>query len=116
MIVVGLDGKEYNFTFGKYINNARSTASSHHKRARLLLQKVHPLERVLEEVPLPGTGRQPLYADFFIPRLQTVVEVHGEQHYKFNDFHYRSKLEFYQAVARDKKKKEWCELNDITYI
>ena len=45
-----------------------------------------------------------------------VVEVHGEQHFKFNKFHYKDKLSFFRAQARDRDKLEWCEINDITVV
>ena len=53
---------------------------------------------------------------FFIPNRNLIIEVHGEQHFKFNSFHYTSKLSFFKAKARDRDKKEWCDLNDITII
>ena len=55
-------------------------------------------------------------ADLFIPNRSLLIEVHGEQHYKFNKFFYKDKLSFYRAKARDSEKKEWCSLNDITLI
>ena len=55
-------------------------------------------------------------ADLFLPNRRLIVEVHGEQHYKFNTFFFKTKLEFYQARARDNDKREWCRINDIELV
>jgi len=36
--------------------------------------------------------------------------------FKFNKFHYKDKLSFFRAQARDRDKKEWCVLNEIKII
>jgi hypothetical protein len=60
-----------------------------------------------------GTG---LIADFFIPDLSILIEVHGEQHYKFVKRFHKTKAGFKKSQLRDQKKKDWCELNDIIFI
>ena len=121
MHVEGLDGKTWKW------NPSRSQASvdeknrsSLHKKARSILKEVYPYDRILEEVSLPGSKterrRSTLRADLFIPNRNLIIEVHGEQHYKFNKFFYKDKLSFYRAKARDSEKKEWCQLNDITLV
>ena len=69
---------------------------------------------------MPGTKYQhrksTLRADFFLPNRNLIVEIHGEQHFTFNKFFFKNKLEFFRAQARDRDKKEWCRLNDITII
>ena len=115
----GLDGKEYNWNPSNSEAKA-SSRSSLHKKARELLDKLFPYDRILEEVSLPGSKterrRSTLRADLFIPNRNLIIEVQGEQHYKFNKFFYKDKLSFYRAKARDSEKKEWCELNDIRLI
>ena len=68
--------------------------------------------RILEEVTLPGTKtssrRTLLYADLYIPNRDLIVEVHGEQHFKFNSFFHKDKMAFFKAQARDKDKRAWC--------
>ena len=119
MIIKGLDGREYNW------NPSASQAQASHKsnlhlKAKKLLDNLFPYDRILEEVSLVGSKtdrrRSILRADFYIPNRNLMVEVHGEQHYKFNNFFYKSKMAFYKAKARDTDKREWCELNDITLI
>lgn len=115
MKFLGLDGREYTVTLKE---KQYSTASNLHKEAREVLNTVFPNDNIYEEVTLPGSqvNRQPLTADFFIPSYRIIVEVQGEQHYKFNKFHYKDKKSFLMAKARDNKKREWCEINGITLI
>ena len=119
MIINGLDGREY--SWNPSASEAKCTKrSSLHIKAKNLLDKLFPYDRILEEVSLPGSKterrRSTLRADLFIPNRNLIIEVHGEQHYKFNKFFYKDKLSFYRAKARDSEKKEWCHLNDITFI
>jgi|TARA_R110000744_G_scaffold86368_19_gene168855 very-short-patch-repair endonuclease len=119
LIINGLDGKEY--SWNPSTSEAKcSKRSSLHIKAKDLLDKLFPYDRILEEVSLAGSKterrRSTLRADLFIPNRNLIIEVHGEQHYKFNKFFYKDKLSFYRAKARDSEKKEWCHLNDITLI
>tara|TARA_B100001094_G_C18182410_1_gene801714 strand:+ start:827 stop:1234 length:408 start_codon:yes stop_codon:yes gene_type:complete len=119
LIINGLDGKEYSWNPSN--SEAKcSKRSSLHIKAKDLLDKLFPYDRILEEVSLAGSKterrRSTLRVDLFIPNRNLIIEVHGEQHYKFNKFFYKDKLSFYRAKARDSEKKEWCHLNDITLI
>jgi len=117
MKIVGLDG--YNHTL-KLDSAVRTTVSKPHARMRALLKSLFPLERVYEEVTLLGTrtNKRPttLFADFLIPGLSMIVEVDGAQHKNYNKFFHGNKDGFRRALARDKDKAEWCELNHITLI
>lgn len=119
MNVKGLDGREYSWHPSSKEAKA-DKRSSLHKKAKEVLDSAFPYDRILQEVSLPGTrigvGTGTLTADFFIPNRNLVVEVHGEQHYKYNNFFYKDKLSFYRAKARDSRKKEWCNLNEIALI
>ena len=117
MKVVGLNGVLHNLKFGKYYGRKSSNASKLHKEARILLKNKFPVNIILEEVILPGSSdKRNLSADFFIVDLQLIVEVHGEQHYKFNSLYYKTMSDFYQAKRRDRDKKEWADINGITLI
>ena len=118
MNVAGLDGKTWKW------NPSRSQASvdeknrsSLHKKARKLLKDIYPYDRILEEVTLPGTKtgsrKTLLYADLYVPNRDLIVEVHGEQHFKFNSFFHKDKMAFFKAKGRDNDKKAWCDLNHI---
>ena len=113
MIVTGLDGKTYKWNYSKYHNRKqRKGKSSYHSSARQLLESVYTNHPIYEEVTLPGCG---LYADFWLPSLKIVVEVHGEQHYKHIPRFHKTYADFLKAQYKDKQKREWCELNSITY-
>ena len=116
MKVTGLDGSTYNWN----PKSGGGKRSKLHKKAKEALDICFPYDRILEEVTLPGTKntfrKGTLRADFYVPNRNMVVEVHGEQHFKFNKFHYKDKLSFFRAQARDRDKLEWCEINDITVV
>jgi hypothetical protein len=119
MKITGLDDKIYNWN--PTANQAdTSNRSGLHKKAKELLDEMFPHDRILEEVSIPGTKnmhrKSTLRADFFIPNRNLMIEVHGEQHHKFNPFFFKNKLAFYKAQARDRDKKEWCEINSIRLI
>lgn len=116
MIITGLDNKQYKL---KLSNKESSNASGPHIRARILLKSVFPNDIIYEEVTLKGSrkfNQKDLYADFLIPTHMIMVEVHGDQHYKHINFFHSSKLDFIQSKARDIRKNNWCQLNNITYI
>jgi very-short-patch-repair endonuclease len=113
MKVLGLDNKEYTFNYSKfYIRNERDGKSSLHLEARQLLKEMLVGYSIYEEVTLPGC--KTLYADFFIPQIRLVVEVHGEQHYKYIPFFHKQKADFFLGKKRDKNKIQFCEINDFS--
>ena len=122
MKAIGLDGKERSWNLSKYRNNKNSSRprSQYHIKSRNLLRKIYPRDKILEEVSLPGsnteTRKSTLFADFFIPNRSLMVEVHGQQHYEYNAFYHKKKINFYKAQARDRDKLEWCCLNDIRIV
>ncbi len=116
MKIKGLDGKKYSWSFyGQMpdISDERKR-SSLHIRARNLLKSLYPVDRILEEVHLPGSGN--LYADFWLPLRNKIIEVHGEQHYKFIPFFHGTQLNFLSSKANDNNKKEWCSVNGIILV
>lgn len=115
MKVVGLNGKEYNIKKFK----SKDKDSEGHTLARKLIKEVYPLDTIWEEVELPGTKencKKNLYADFLVPRVKILFEVHGKQHYEFVQFFHGTKLNFIEHKKRDARKKLWCEINDIIYV
>lgn len=122
MLIKGLDDKEHKLNLSKYVNKQRKKSSGPHLKARQIIEELFPSVVILEEVRLPGTKEvgkamsRELYADFFIPSLRILIEVHGEQHYEFNAHYHKNRLDFLLAQNRDRQKQYWCELNNITYI
>lgn len=116
MRITGLNGRYYPFPPTGYMpdDNDSRKRSTLHIRARALLRSLYPMDRVLEEVPLPGSSR--LTADFFLPERMMLVECHGRQHYEFVKHFHGTRLKFLKSKANDNRKLEWCEINSIKYI
>jgi len=118
MIVKGLNGKEYTWK-PRGSDTCDEHKSKLHLQIRDLLKELFPFDIILEEVILPGTSRlkrKDLIADFYIPNRSLIVEGHGEQHYKYNNFFYKNKFEFAKAQRRDTDKIQWCEINNIRIV
>lgn len=112
MKFLDLSGRLHIFNFTKICRES-SSPSGLHLSARELIKKRFPYSSIYEEVTLLGLG---LVADFFIPDLKVMVEVHGEQHYKFVKRFHKSQAGFIASTKRDKLKREWCEINDVVYV
>lgn len=115
MKVVDENGKEYSWNL--YGNLPRPSdnrpRSKLHLNIRDVLKELYPTDAVLEEVPIPG---KVLFLDFYLPLRKMAVEVNGEQHYSYNKFHFKNKLDFLEAQRRDIYKKNWCECNGIKLV
>jgi hypothetical protein len=119
--VTGFDGKDHKFNYHKNKSRkSRSNKSSYHKEARDLISNLLGNYSVYEEVTLPGSKKLSraslLYADFYIPELALIIEVHGEQHYNYSHFFHKNKYNFFKSKNRDKDKIEWCEINEIDVV
>ena len=122
MKVLGFDGREKTWNLTKYVptKNDKRHRSKNHLRARKILRTLFPRDRILEEVSLPGSNtssrKSLLYADFFMPSHDLVIEVHGRQHYEFVKFYHKTKGEYYRSRKRDRDKIDWCKLNSLTIV
>jgi hypothetical protein len=114
MKVKGLDDRLHPWTFTN-CDIEREHCSELHKRARLLLHELYKSYRIYEEVPLPGSK---LTCDFYVPLRKTMIEVQGEQHYKYvgAGFFYKNKTEFAAAQQRDRNKELFCSINGIELV
>lgn len=119
MKTVGTDGRTY------IINPSRDSKeiddncrSKLHLKARSVIKKCLPYNSCYEEVLLLGCRGPggPLTADFLIPEIPMIIEVHGEQHYKFSEFFHKTKKDFKEHILRDEIKKDWAELNNIIFV
>lgn len=119
MIIIGLNGKEYNWKprGSEVIDEHKSKL---HLQVRKLLKEIYPYDMILEEVLLPGsagaTKKKDLTVDFYIPNRFLMVEAHGEQHYEYNKFFFKNKFQFLKAQKRDNDKIQWCQLNGIRIV
>lgn len=114
MKIKGLDNKEYSWNLTNHtpLDSDERPRSELHIKARELIKNTWPCCKVVEEVQLPGSGS--LYADFYVPLMKTMVEVHGEQHYKLIPFFHHNEFGFAESKQRDRNKMEWCQINGIT--
>ena len=122
MKVTGFDNREKTWDLSRYIPKKDSTrpTSNLHGASRLVLRELFPQSIILEEVALPGsrtlTRKSTLYADFFLPSHDLIVEAHGIQHYEFNEFYHKTKAGFFKSKSRDRDKIRWCELNNLSIV
>ena len=118
MKIRGLDGQIHNWKLHGYVVRASESRprSKLHLKARSILKDIFPTVQILEEVAAPITRTEKLFFDFYLNTVKLVVEVHGQQHYKFNTMFHTSAQEFANQRKRDRRKAEWCEYNNITYI
>ncbi len=114
MKVVDLYDNVHSWTFASSAK-LHTNKSGLHNRAREVIEKVYPNSRYYEDITIPGF-KPALFADFFIPSLKIMIEVNGEQHYKFTPRFHTNRMAFFKAVQRDKKKAEFCEKNGIRLI
>ena len=68
---------------------------------------------VLEEFPVVG---ERLWLDFFLPHHKLAFEYQGVQHDKFVKLFHGDRKGFEKSRARDERKKNWCELNEIVLV
>ena len=54
--------------------------------------------------------------DFYNANEKIAVEVQGAQHTKFVEFFHKTKADYINQLRRDKQKKDFCELNNITLV
>lgn len=117
MQVIDLDGNTHHWQLlGGISHGSINNKSSLHLRARDLIKKIYPTMQILEEVPIQLRKSEVLFLDFYVPLIKKCIEVHGEQHYKFNRFFHKTMLGFVRSRKRDVEKREWCTNNGILYI
>ena len=117
MLVLDLNGIEYEWKIPNKIaqGNKRKT-SKLHQIAREVLKNAYNNTIFYEEVPFIVENKQKLFFDFYNPSLLLAIEVHGEQHYSFCSLYHKNKIDFMKQQVNDKKKRQWCSLNNIQLI
>jgi hypothetical protein len=117
MIVKDLSGKEFQWKItSNSVSRKREKVSDLHCKARELIQKVYPTVQILEEVPIKIRHGETLYLDFYLPLHKIAVEVNGEQHYRWVSHFHAAQMDFIRQCKSDREKKEWCEINDISFV
>jgi len=118
MKIRDLDGNIVEWKPSGEIVTAQDTRSRSklHLSARAILYDLFPTTLILEEVTVPIRRGTSQYLDFFINSIKLGVEVHGQQHYKFNSLFHSTARDFLDQKKRDRDKREWCETNNLTLI
>lgn len=113
-----LDRNVYTINLSGYMvkGEEKRPRSNLHVLARKILKEFFPTAPILEEVVAKLKRGKNAYLDFFIPSSNIVVEVHGQQHYKFNTMFHASAQDFIAQKKRDAELIDWCEINNLTYI
>lgn len=118
MKVKDLDLNEYRLDLkGRVVKaDERRPRSTYHIAARDILKGLFPTSQILEEVPITIRKHDNAFLDFFITQFRLVIEVHGQQHYKFTPMFHASSQDFIKQRKRDADIREWCAVNNFTYI
>ena len=72
-------------------------------------------QKTFEWLKNPETNHM-LYCDFYIEKLNTVIEYNGRQHYEFIPYFHKSIEEFESDKKRDELKKKLLNDNNIKVI
>jgi len=116
MQVVDLNGNIVQWNLK--LNNRKIYAqrSKLHLQTRKILTQEFPTLRILEEVPIKPIQKCTLFLDFYIPLISLVVEVHGQQHYKYIPHFHTNPQAYSRQQTRDAQKEQWCQLNKMRFI
>lgn len=90
-----------------------SKSLGQHHLGQILLEIYGESSIIMEEFPIP---EEKLILDFYVPHFSIAFEYQGKQHDEFNKFFHGDKIGFQQSIERDKRKREWCEINNIRLI
>jgi len=77
-----------------------------------LLKEIFPRYSFQEQFRIEDN----LSLDFYCPKLSLAFEFQGTQHDEFNPYFQKSNRDLIKQKQRDRKKKNWCELNNIVLI
>lgn len=74
------------------------------------LEKYWSNHVVYEEFPVYGSR---MTLDFFNANRSLAIEVQGEFHTGFSEFAHGTSTQYWKQIERDRKKRIWCEQNEI---
>lgn len=70
----------------------------------------------VREYPGPVVNDKNTRFDYYIPKLNLLIEIHGEQHYSKNRLFHRDTASFHKQVLSDNLKMNWAFSNGYKYI
>ena len=80
-----------------------------------VLRDIFPQARIFTEHYVNCEGNR-LFFDYYLPQYNILVEVQGEQHYKYTPFFHGAPSDYRQAVKRDKLKQNYALANNFTLV
>jgi hypothetical protein len=115
MKVIDLSGRQHNWNLTGHIAEPSDLRprSELHVRCRELLKRLFLNEPILEELCIPG---EQLYIDFFVARRKLIIEVNGEQHYKYIKHFHGNIAGFKNYKKNEERKKEWAKINNFRFV
>ena len=118
MKVIDLDGNRINWKMEGVIgaNAIMRSRSKLHIRCRDILYEMFPTMQIAEEVLVNVRPSSRQFFDFYINKIKLVVEVNGQQHYKFNSLFHSTPRDFLHQRKLDNEKREWCSINNISIV
>ena len=105
-VIANVDPKKFPIRYGGSLSSIQENVG------KKLIDKFK-FYNILEEWPIPSSK---LTVDFFIPQIGIVIEVDGEQHNKFQKFFHGTIENFLKQKERDKRKNEWCRINNFQMV
>lgn len=106
-------GREVDVSITPYLIDWDYIVSRPQKTVKDFLRPYWESSRVLEEFAVPGTRWR---CDLINVNKRILVEVSPAQHDGFNPFFHGSIAGFKASLKRDIKKRDWAELNGLTYV
>lgn len=79
------------------------------------LKDLFPFETIVEEEYVRFQGSQ-LFFDYYLKGMRILIEVQGQQHYKFNSHFHKTIENFRASKKRDNLKIAYCEEQDLTLV
>jgi len=95
-----------------WLKNSRKKMSRGQTALTMIMQKLLPNEKVLNEYHIGDKMK----LDVYCPSYAIAAEYHGRQHFYYTSRFFDSKYEFEEAQKRDEKKAQWCKANGIALI
>lgn len=112
-------GREYEATWNQVVHNYRyrcPNCTKHQSKYEHYVEQ-YLLEKNVEYIRQKRfeacRNIKPLPFDFYLPKYNYIIEVHGEQHYYENDVFHET-LEHRQYI--DKIKEDYCKENNINFV
>lgn len=85
-------------------------SSYERKVIKILNEEKIPFEK---EKTFPDLRHGHYRFDFFLPRFNIILEVHGRQHYEPTKIFHKTRTDFLKAQERDRAKISYCLANNI---